>query len=59
MGKEGRKRILEEVPSGITTTEGKHWKEQRQFLIDYLAKLTGALHTIVEMFEFMGEMIVN
>jgi len=27
--------------TGITTTEGKHWKEQRQFLIDYLAKLTG------------------
>jgi len=27
--------------TGITTTEGKHWKTQREFLAKYLEKLTG------------------
>jgi len=27
--------------TGITTTEGKHWSNQRQFLVDYLDKVSG------------------
>ncbi|XP_023333086.1 cytochrome P450 2C27 [Eurytemora carolleeae] len=34
--------------TGISTTEGKHWKIQRDFLENYLNNLTGAGHKAVE-----------
>jgi len=34
--------------TGITTTEGKHWKVQREFLANYLDNITGEEHRNLE-----------
>lgn len=34
--------------TGITTTEGKHWKVQREFLAGYLENMTGSNHRGLE-----------
>ena len=34
--------------TGISTTEGKYWKSQREFLINHLDHLTGRCQTLPE-----------